>query len=63
MILLTMFVEMLNLADPDIRVMVGVGADNQRRVSAALVDRDLLKNTMTTDGFAQEAQCRFTIPC
>jgi hypothetical protein len=43
--------------------MVGVVAGDRRRVGAALVDRDLLRNTMTTDGLAQEeAQRRFAIP-
>ena len=42
--------------------MVDVVADDRRRVGTALVDRDLLRNAMTTDGFAQETQRRFTIP-
>ena len=54
-------VEILDLADLDSRAMVGVVTDDRRRVGAAFVDRDLLRNTMTTDGLAQEAQRRFTI--
>jgi hypothetical protein len=49
-------------ADLDVRVMVGVVADNRLRVSATFVERDRRRNTMTTDGFAQETQRRFTIP-
>jgi hypothetical protein len=32
----------------EIRIMVGVVADDRCRVGAALVDRDLLRNSMTT---------------
>ena len=42
--------------------MVDVVADDRRRVGTALVDRDLLRNTITTDGFAQGTQRGFTIP-
>jgi hypothetical protein len=62
MILFNDVVEILDLADLDSRVMVGIVADDRRRVGAAFVDRDLLRNTMTTDGLAQEARRGFTIP-
>jgi hypothetical protein len=62
MILSNDVVEILDLADFDIRVMVVVIADDRRPVGAALVDRDLLRNTMTTAGLAQETQRHFTIP-
>jgi hypothetical protein len=48
-ILLNDVVEILDLADLDIGIMVGVVACDRRRVGAAFVDRDLLRNTMTTD--------------
>jgi hypothetical protein len=51
-------VEIFDLADLDSLVMVGVVADDHSRGGAAFVDRDLLRNTMTTDGLAQEAQRR-----
>ena len=57
MILFNDVVEILDLADLDSRVLVGVVAYDRRLVGAAFVDRDLLRNTMMTDGFAQEAQC------
>jgi hypothetical protein len=62
MILFKDVVEILDLADLNVGVMVGVVVDDCCCVGAALVDRDLLRNTMTTDGFAQEAQRGFTIP-
>jgi hypothetical protein len=43
MILFNDVVEILDLADLDIRVIVGVVADDRRRVGTALVDRDLLR--------------------
>jgi hypothetical protein len=58
MILFNNVVEILDLADINIRVMVGVVADDRRRVGTPFVDRDLLRNTMTTDGFAQETPSR-----
>src|SRR5580698_11074758 len=62
MILFNDVVKILDLADLDIGIMVGVVACDRRRVGTALVDRDLLRDTMTTDALAQEAQPRFTIP-
>jgi hypothetical protein len=62
MILFNDVVEILDLADLDSRAMVGVVTDDRRRVSTALVDRNLLRNTMTTDDLSQEAQRDFTIP-
>jgi len=38
-------VEILDLADFDIGVMVGVVADDRRRVDGAFVDSNLLRNT------------------
>jgi hypothetical protein len=61
-ILFNDIVEILDLADLDICVMVGIVTDNRRRIGAALVDRDRLRNIMMTNGFSQEAQRRFTIP-
>ena len=43
MILFNDVVEILNLADRDIRVMVRIVTDDRRRVGTALVDRDLLR--------------------
>ena len=43
MILFNDVVEILDLADLDSRAMVGIVADDCRRVGAALVDRDLLR--------------------
>jgi hypothetical protein len=45
-------VEIFDLADLNVGVMVGVVVDDRFCVGTALVDRDLLRNTMTTDGFA-----------
>ena len=58
MIMFNDVVGIFDLADLDSLVMVGVVADDHRRGGAAFVDRDLLRNTMTTDGLAQEAQRR-----
>jgi hypothetical protein len=62
LILFNEVVKILDLADLDIRVTVGVVTEDRRLVAAAFVDRDLLRNAMTTDGLAQEAQRRFAIP-
>jgi hypothetical protein len=62
MILFNDVVEILDMTDLDIRVLVGIVVDDRHRVGAAFVDRDLFRDTMTTDGLAQEAQRHFTIP-
>lgn len=62
MILFNDVIEILGLVDLDIRVMIGVVADDRRRVDATLVVRNLLRNTITTAGITPEAQHRFMIP-
>lgn len=43
-------------------IMVVVVANDRCHVDTAFVDRDLLGNTMTTNGLSQEVQRRLTIP-
>ena len=50
MILFNDVVEILNLADLNIRVMVGLVTGDRRRVGTALVDRDLLRESETDRG-------------
>ena len=62
MILFDDVVEVFDLTELDARPAFGIVVFDRRRVGAALVDRDLPRNTMTIDGLAQEAQRRLTIP-
>ena len=62
MILFNDVVEILDLADLDICVMVGIVTDNRRRMAPLLLIVIFLRNTMMTNGLAKEAQRRFTIP-
>jgi len=57
----TMLFRYFDLTDFDVCLMFRVVTFERRRVGAALVDRNLLGNTVLTNRLAQEPQCSFTI--